>query len=187
MSCEFEEGLFSCPEGCEGNGGLLVTEYGIELVVATAIVAEIDIQLLWDGFYVAPHGGVADDTEGGAGAMAEVEVYVGVVFERRFAVRAKNELLRGADAVLLLQGLHQEQIDGQGKPTVVLLTVAESKPSALGADGLQSLFHVELFDMVVEVDHSKKPKAAICRIICMIYSLEVSLHWNPKRCNTLQV
>ena len=35
--------------------------------------------------------------------------------------------------------------------------------------------------------YSKKPKAAIWRIIWVIYSLEVSLQLKPSRCSTLQV
>ena len=44
-----------------------------------------------------------------------------------------------------------------------------------------------VFDNAKGGNHSKNPKAAIWRIIWVIYSLEVSLQLKPSRCSTLQV
>lgn len=71
------------------------------LFLVKAITAEVYIKVRGDSLDVAAYGVVAYHAQGGATAVAEIEMNVRVILEVRLPVRAESKLLWLGDAVFI--------------------------------------------------------------------------------------
>ena len=154
-----------CPESGEGEGGRVGGEDGGDFFIVEAVAAEVDVELVGDSLDVATDRMVGDDAHRRTGAMAEVEMNFGVVFEIGFTCRSIDEVGDFSHAIFLAECLLEKEEDGEGETLVELTPVTLRIGGTLGANLPQCLRDVKFVDMVVNVNHDcKNTKKNIKRI-----------------------
>lgn len=145
-----------CPERGEGDGGGVGGKDGGNFFIVETVAAELHIELVGDGLNIAADGMVGNDTQRRTGAMAEVEMNFGMLFEKRFAVGTKGEFGDFLQAIFFAECLLEKEEDREREALVELAPVAHRIGGTLGAHLPQGLRNAEFVDMVVEVNHGCK-------------------------------
>ena len=150
---EFEQGLLSCPKVEELHRGVSrsVDDRLLAFVHGVADQRRGDFA---GGFHIRADGPVAEGAQGHGAGMAEAEVDAGMLGKKGFALRGVVEKGRFQDAILLLQTLHQEQIDRKGETLAAFVAVPQRLLAALRRHLCQCRRKVKPVRMSVEIDHA---------------------------------
>lgn len=127
---KFEDGFFPGPQPDEGDFGLGMAEDEGALVGIHGVAHKVGFQGA-DGFDVESAGLCADEAAHCFSAMAQAEVYVGIVCQERLAGRREVEEGRSGDAIFLLQSPAKFFVGQHGFPPAVRICMAQGRFLAL--------------------------------------------------------
>lgn len=122
------------------------------------MMEQIHVQGRFHPLDVAAHRGIADHAEGGAGAVAQVEMDPGLIPEEGFPMGAEGEDRRLRDAVLLFQPFHQQQEGGEGKLAVDFAHITQGGIATLRAYLVECQGDIQIFRVFFQVNHIAKIK-----------------------------
>ena len=120
------------------------------------IAANIHVKLVGDGLHIAAYRVVAGDAQSCHTAMAHIEMYLGMCLKCWLAVGSEDELGGFHYAVFRAQRLLQQQIYGEGEPTVEVMAIAQRLMATLTTYELQRLGYVDVVYMVVKIEQGEK-------------------------------
>lgn len=122
-----------CPERGEGDGGGVGGKDGGNFFFVETVAAELHIEFVGDGLNIAANRMVGDDAQRRTGAMAEIEMNLGVLFEIGFSVETKGEFGDFHQSIFFAERLLEQEEDREGETLVELAPVTQRIGGTLGA------------------------------------------------------
>ena len=152
VAAKFDDSLLLCPQLGELQRRILGMEYLFQLVVVHDIAGQ-RLLIGTNALDVDTYGLVADHTDGGLTTMAEVEVDVRVPNDAGLAVFTIFEDGSLIDAILLTQGLTQQQVGSSTRLASQLVLETQTLFPALFREQGQCRLPVEVCYVVIQIYH----------------------------------